>query len=73
MDLGKRFDLIKRNTQEIITEAELKELLKKKKHPSAYIGLAITGKPHIGYFIPMIKVGDFLKAGFRFKILFAGV
>ncbi|NIO19465.1 MAG: tyrosine--tRNA ligase [Candidatus Aenigmarchaeota archaeon] len=73
MDAQKRFNLIKRNTEEILTEPELKGLLKKKKHPSAYIGLAITGKPHIGYFIPMIKVSDFLKAGFHFKILFADI
>jgi len=73
MDDEKRYDLIKRNTEEILTDKELKDLLQKKKHPSAYIGLAITGKPHIGYFIPMIKVGDFLKAGFRFKILFANI
>ncbi len=73
MDLKSRFNLIKRNTEEILTEPELRGLLKKKKHPSAYIGLAITGKPHIGYFIPMIKVSDFLKAGFHFKILFADI
>lgn len=73
MDLEKRFELVKRNTEEILTDAELKKLLKEKKYPSAYIGLAITGKPHIGYFIPMIKVSDFLKAGFRFKILFADI
>ena len=71
MDAKKRFELVKRNTEEIISESELKALLKKKKHPGAYIGLAITGKPHIGYFIPMVKVSDFLKSGFRFKILFA--
>jgi len=73
MDIKKRFELIRRNTEEILTENELKTLLAKKKHPSAYIGLAITGKPHIGYFIPMIKVSDFLKAGFHFKILFADI
>lgn len=73
MDTEKRFGLISRNTEEILTDSELKELLRRKKHPSAYIGLAITGKPHIGYFIPMIKVGDFLRAGFRFKILFADI
>lgn len=73
MNPEKRFELIKRNTEEILTENELRELLSKKKHPSAYIGLAITGKPHIGYFIPMTKVSDFLKAGFHFKILFADI
>jgi len=73
MKSEERLNLIKRNTEEIVTENELKQLLEKKKHPSAYIGLAITGKPHIGYFIPMLKVSDFLKAGFRFKILFADI
>ena len=28
-----------------------------------YWGTATTGKPHIAYFVPMMKVGDFLKAG----------
>ena len=65
MNSKTRFDLIKRNTQEIIKEEELTKLLKEKKHPKGYIGLATTGKIHIGYFIPMIKVGDFLKADFK--------
>ena len=73
MDAEQRFNLIKRNTQEIITEQELKQLLEQKKHPKGYIGLATTGKIHIGYFIPMIKVGDFLNAGFKFTILLADI
>ncbi|MBI2207915.1 tyrosine--tRNA ligase [Candidatus Woesearchaeota archaeon] len=73
MDIEERLNLIKRNTQEIITEDELRQLLKEKKHPKAYIGLATTGKIHIGYFIPMIKVGDFLKADFKFTILLADI
>lgn len=73
MDAEQRFDLIKRNTQEIITEQELRQLLELKEHPKGYIGLATTGKVHIGYFIPMIKVGDFLKAGFKFTILLADI
>lgn len=73
MDTETRFQLIKRNTQEIITEEELKQLLHEKKHPKGYIGLATTGKVHIGYFIPMTKVGDFLKADFKFTILLADI
>lgn len=73
MDIEQRFNLVKRNTQEIITESELRQLLEQKKHPRGYIGLATTGKIHIGYFIPMIKVGDFLKAGFKFTILLADI
>lgn len=73
MDTEESFNLIKRNTQEIITEQELKQLLEEKKHPKGYIGLATTGKIHIGYFIPMIKVSDFLKSGFKFTILLADI
>ena len=73
MDTEERFNLVKRNTQEILTEAELKQLLEEKKQPRGYIGLATTGKIHIGYFIPMMKVGDFLKAGFKFTILLADI
>ena len=73
MDVEERFWIVKRNTQEIITEEELKHLLEEKKHPRGYIGLATTGRVHIGYFIPMIKVGDFLKADFKFTILLADI
>jgi tyrosyl-tRNA synthetase len=63
--------LIKRNTEEIVTEEELNKLVKEKKQPSAYIGMACTGKIHIGYFVPIMKIKDFLNAGFKFKILIA--
>ena len=66
-----RFELIKRNTVEIITEKELRDLLKKKKTPSMYLGAAITGRPHIGYFMWVLKLADFLRAGFKVKILLA--
>lgn len=36
-----------------------------------YWGTATTGKPHIGYFVPMTKIADFLKAGSHVTILFA--
>ena len=65
--------LIKRNTQEIITEEELLKLLKKKKQPAVYIGTAITGKPHIGYYMWVLKLADFLKAGFKVKLLLADI
>ncbi|MDD5177659.1 MAG: tyrosine--tRNA ligase [Candidatus Nanoarchaeia archaeon] len=71
MDIDKRMELVKRNTQEIITESELKELLKKKKNPSVYLGTAITGRPHVGYFVWVLKLADFLKAGFKVKLLLA--
>jgi len=71
MDVEKRLELIKRNTAEIITEAELKELLNKKEKPAVYLGTAVTGRPHIGYFVWILKLADFLKAGFKVKLLLA--
>jgi tyrosyl-tRNA synthetase len=71
MDVEERFQLIKRNTEEIISEEELKKLLKEKKKPVIYWGTAPTGKPHIGYLLPALKIADFLKAGFHVKILLA--
>jgi len=68
-----KFELIKRNTAEIVQEDELLDLLKKKKQPVAYIGNAPTGRIHIGYFFWLSKVADFLKAGLKFKILLADV
>lgn len=66
-----RFELIKRNCEEIVTEEELLELLKAKEHPAMYIGTAITGRPHVGYFMWVLKMADFLKAGFKSKLLLA--
>jgi tyrosyl-tRNA synthetase len=68
-----KFEIIKRNTEEIVPEEELLELLKIKKKPVAYIGNAPTGRIHIGYYFWLSKVADFLKAGFKFKILLADI
>lgn len=73
MNPEERYRLVQRNTQEILTDGELKELLQEKEHPRGYIGLATTGRVHIGYFIPMSKVGDFLTARFHFTILLADI
>lgn len=71
MTIEQRFNLIKRNTAEILTDEELLELLKTKKEPVVYLGNATTGRPHIGYMIPAIKIKDFVDAGLRVKILLA--
>jgi len=71
MDINKKLELIKRNTEEILGEEELKKLLKNKKKPVCYWGTAPTGRPHVGYFLPALKIADLLKAGFHVKILLA--
>jgi len=71
MDITEKLTLIKRNLQEIIGEDELLELLNKKKSPVVYWGTMPTGSPHIAYFLPLLKIKDFLNAGLIVKILIA--
>ncbi len=73
MDINKRLELLKRNSEEIVTEEELISLLKTKKQPAVYLGTAITGRPHIGYFVWALKMADFMKAGFKVKLLLADI
>jgi len=73
MTTEQRFNLIKRNTEEILTEEELKELLQAKKEPVVYLGYAPTNRPHIGYMIPAMKIKDFVTAGLKVKILIADI
>jgi len=71
LSIKDRIELIKRNTQEIVQEDELKELLESKKQPVVYLGTQITGKPSIAYFFPLLKMNDFVKAGFKVIFLLA--
>jgi tyrosyl-tRNA synthetase len=72
MDAEKRFELIKRNTEEIVTEEELKEMLKKGEKLKHYIGFEISGKIHLGTgLMCMSKVKDFMDAGVDCSILLA--
>lgn len=64
-------DLIKRNIDEIINEDELIKKLNNNSKISLYWGTATTGKPHLGYLLPLTKLADFSKAGIKVKILFA--
>ena len=73
MDIEQKLNLIKRNTEEILTEEELAELLKNKAEPVVYLGNAPTGRPHIGYLIPAMKIRDFVNAGLKVKILLADI
>ncbi len=73
LTIEQKLELVTRNTTEIITPLELRNLLEKKEHPVMYIGTSVTGRPHIGYLVWGTKVADFMKAGFKAKILLADV
>ncbi len=67
-----RFKLITRNTEEIIGEKELKDLLKRNEKLRHYIGFEISGKIHLGNgLVSMLKIRDFLKAGVDCRIFLA--
>ncbi len=57
-----KYTLITRGLQEIIGEERLRKLLEER-DLRLYWGTATTGRPHIGYFVPMAKIADFLHAG----------
>ena len=73
MDTGTRLELIKGVGEEIITEKELRELLRKKRHPIAYDGFEPSGTDiHIAQgLLRAINVNKMTKAGCRFKMLVA--
>ena len=73
MDVETKLDLIRAEPlEEIITEPELREVLETNSKPKHYIGLEISGMPHIGHLLfGGKKVNDFAKAGIETQILLA--
>jgi len=68
--------LITRNLQEVLGLDTIKSIVcetdpAKQRPLKVYWGTAPTGRPHIGYFVPMTKIGDLLRAGCDVTILFA--
>ncbi|CAF2713979.1 unnamed protein product [Rotaria sp. Silwood2] len=70
LTIDEKYLLITRNLQETIGDDQLKGILSEK-DLKVYWGTATTGRPHIAYFLPMIKIADFLHAGCEVTILFA--
>ena len=72
LTVDEKLELIKRNTEEILTEEDLKNLLESRMPLSHYIGFEISGKPHLGHgLVCMSKVKDFQEAGINCSIFLA--
>ena len=68
----RRFDLITRNTAEVLTPGDLSRLLASGQPIKHYIGFEISGKMHLGTgLMCMSKVKDFLDAGVECTIFLA--
>jgi len=74
MTLDKKMHYITRNLAEVMNDEkariEMRQIMKERPL-KIYWGTATTGAPHVAYFIPLCKIGDFLKAGCEVTILFA--
>lgn len=71
MDLERRYALVARNTEEIITPEDLMEVLSDNASPTGYIGFEPSGLVHIGWMVTTQKVVNFVDAGFRFIVFLA--
>ncbi|KAF9221111.1 tyrosine tRNA ligase [Gyrodon lividus] len=72
-EVAKKYQLITRRLQEVLGGDLIKAILAEGRSPKAYWGTTPTGRPHIGYFVPLTKIADFLRAGVEVKILLADV
>ena len=63
MDSNNRFELITRNAEEVLTSADLKNLIDTNEKLKHYIGFEISGKIHLGTgLMSGSKIADFQKA-----------
>ena len=65
-----RTTLVYRNVSEIINKEKLSKLLENDT-PVGYIGFAPTGKIHLGYLVPCMKIKDLTLANCRIAIMIA--
>jgi len=72
LDLESRLNLIRGVGEEIITEPELRALLEREEHPSAYDGFEPSGPANIAFgVLRAVNIEDLQKAGVRFKLWIA--
>lgn len=70
MNKDSKFDLIEKNTAEIINKDELMDLFDKE-NPVIYVGYEPSGNIHLGHALTVLKLKQFQDLGFKVKILLA--
>lgn len=71
-EVQQKIDLIAKDLSEVVGMDDLISLLSVR-DIKIYWGTATTGKPHLGYFVPMMKIADFLNSGAEVTVLFADI
>ena len=59
-----QYQILTKDIEEVIGEVEMKEILQREGKLKIYWGTATTGRPHLGYFVPIYKISDFLRGWF---------
>ncbi|KAE8537752.1 phosphoribosylaminoimidazolesuccinocarboxamide synthase [Cryptococcus gattii VGV] len=63
-----QYERITRSLQEVTSGDVIRKVLSEGKVVKAYWGTAPTGRPHIAYCVPLLKIADFLTAGVHVKL-----
>jgi tyrosyl-tRNA synthetase len=71
MNTFEKYNLITRNLKEIIGNPDDIKNIIDKRPLKIYWGTACTSKIHVGYFVQMLKIADYLEAGCEVTILIA--
>lgn len=71
LTVNDKYELITRNLQEKIDDETIVKKIITQRPLKLYWGTAATGKIHLGYFVPMLKIADLLNAGCEVIILIA--
>lgn len=71
LTIDQKYELITRNLQEIVGDEQIIKKIISTRPLKIYWGTAPTSRIHIGYFVPMLKLIDFLNAGCEVIILIA--
>ena len=66
-----KYHLITRNLQEVVGDENLIKKIITARPLKIYWGTAPTGKIHLGYLVPMLKILDYLNAGCEVTVLIA--
>ncbi|KAL9626503.1 MAG: hypothetical protein Q9204_007249 [Flavoplaca sp. TL-2023a] len=70
LTVDEKFELITANIQETIRPDIIRNVLAVRPL-EIFWGTATTGRPHAAYFVPAIKIAQFLRAGCKVKVLLA--
>ncbi|KAL8659575.1 MAG: hypothetical protein Q9226_000356 [Calogaya cf. arnoldii] len=74
MSAQDKLALIYENLHETLKEEIIEDVIvRQNRSLKIYWGTATTGRPHCGYFVPMVKLAHFLRAGCTIKILLADI